>query len=258
MLDAKQVDNGKMLACLRHDAVVGRHDKQHEIDAARTGKHGVHEALMPGNVDEPDDLPAGRRQVGESEIDRHAARFFFLQAVGIDAGQRAHQCCLAVVDMPAYADDQRETPAAALPLRSASAISSALDRRARRHHVPAGQSAAARLARSSRAPASTRDRTPVPRKRRRRACLAVRIPAQSGAAPPADRFSRIAGTERIVVEHADPRHRRCDALVGAQSPSAAPAMSGSITSPSSSIQLSMSVPAHSLFRRRPVEPAART
>ena len=45
--------------------------------------------------------------------------------------------------------------------------------------------------------------------------LAVRISAQRGAAPPADSFGRVARhAERVVVEHADPRHGRGDPLIG--------------------------------------------
>ena len=45
--------------------------------------------------------------------------------------------------------------------------------------------------------------------------LAVRIATRGGAAPPADSFGRIARhAERIMVEHADPRHGRGDPLLG--------------------------------------------
>ena len=43
--------------------------------------------------------------MGEPEIDRDAARLLFLQPIGIDPGQRAHQRALAVVDVPRRADD---------------------------------------------------------------------------------------------------------------------------------------------------------
>jgi len=46
-------------------------------------------------------------QVGEPEIDRNAAAFFFFQAVGVDARECADQRCLAVVDMSSGAYDER-------------------------------------------------------------------------------------------------------------------------------------------------------
>ena len=71
------------------DAVVGGDDQQREIDAADAGQHVAHEALVAGHVDEADRAaPSARRQVGEAEIDRDAARLFLRQAVGVDAGQR--------------------------------------------------------------------------------------------------------------------------------------------------------------------------
>ena len=104
-LNAEQIDDGKVLARLRHDAVVGRDHQQHEIDAGRPGQHVVDEFLVAGHVDEAEHRAVRRRQIGKAEIDGNAARFFFLQAVGIDAGERAHQRGLAVIDVAGGADD---------------------------------------------------------------------------------------------------------------------------------------------------------
>ena len=109
-LDAEQVDDREMLARLRHDAVVGGDHQQHEIDAGRAGQHVVHELLVPRHVDEAEHRAVRRRQVGEAEIDRDAARLLLLQAVGIDAGERAHQRGLAVVDVAGGADDHGMAP----------------------------------------------------------------------------------------------------------------------------------------------------
>ena len=94
-----------MLAGLRHDAVVCGDHQQHEIDAGGAGQHVVNEFLVPRHVDEAEHGAVRRRQIGEAEIDGNAARFLFLQPVGIDAGQRAHQRGLAVVDMAGGSDD---------------------------------------------------------------------------------------------------------------------------------------------------------
>src|SRR5581483_3789357 len=82
-----------------------RHDQQGGVDAGGAGQHVVHEALVARHVDETQ-LPAiAQVAVGIAEIDGDAARLLFLQAVGIDAGQRLHQRGLAVVDMACRADD---------------------------------------------------------------------------------------------------------------------------------------------------------
>ncbi len=51
-IDAEQIDDGEMLARLRHDAIVGGNDQQDKVDAARAGQHVVDELFMAGNVDE--------------------------------------------------------------------------------------------------------------------------------------------------------------------------------------------------------------
>ena len=89
-----------MLARLRHHAVVQRHHQQRRIDAAGTGQHGVHEALVPGHVNE-----AERIGIGVAEIDGDAAPLLLGESVCVDAGQRLHQRGLAVIDMAGGADD---------------------------------------------------------------------------------------------------------------------------------------------------------
>jgi hypothetical protein len=51
----------------------------------------------------------GQRRVGITEVERDAARLFFRQAVGIDAGQRLHQRGLAVVDVTRGANNHLPT-----------------------------------------------------------------------------------------------------------------------------------------------------
>jgi hypothetical protein len=60
---------------------------------------------VPGHVDKPQLEAGGGPQVCEADVDGDPAAFFFLQAVGIDAGQRADQSGLAVIDVPGGADD---------------------------------------------------------------------------------------------------------------------------------------------------------
>ena len=69
-VDPEQVDDRQMLARLRHDPVVGRDHEQHVVDARGTGEHGVHEALVAGDVDEAEHVArehrACRRSRGRS------------------------------------------------------------------------------------------------------------------------------------------------------------------------------------------------
>ena len=124
-LDAEQIDDGEMLAGLRHDAVVGRDHQQHEIDAGGAGQHVVDEFLVTRHVDEAEHGAVRRRQIGEAEIDGNAARLFFLEPVGVDAGERPHQRGLAVIDMARGSDDHGAgSGKGAAARRSASAICS--------------------------------------------------------------------------------------------------------------------------------------
>ncbi len=51
------------------------------------------------------------RQPHEAQVDGHAALLLFPEPVGVDAGERLHQCGLAVVDVPGGAYDvQRAAP----------------------------------------------------------------------------------------------------------------------------------------------------
>ena len=77
-----------MLFTLRHDPVVRSYREQHQVDAVGTGQHVTDEALVAGHVHNPRPLPIGQIQVGEPQVDRDAALFFFLKPVSILAGER--------------------------------------------------------------------------------------------------------------------------------------------------------------------------
>ena len=125
-VEAQQVDDLQMLDRLRLDAFRRRHDQQRGIDAGGAGQHVVHEALVARHVDEAE-LPAvAQVAVGVAEIDGDAARLLFLQAIGVDAGQRFDQRGLAVIDMACGADDH------AAPSLSSCATNAASSSRVRR------------------------------------------------------------------------------------------------------------------------------
>ena len=65
----------------------------------------LHEALVPRHVDEPTSFARRERQVREAELDGDAALLLLLEPIGVDAGQRAHERGLAVVDVPGGAED---------------------------------------------------------------------------------------------------------------------------------------------------------
>ena len=51
---AQQAADVEVLARLRHDRLVGRHDQHDEVDAADAGQHVLDEPLVAGHVDERD------------------------------------------------------------------------------------------------------------------------------------------------------------------------------------------------------------
>jgi hypothetical protein len=104
--DAEQLADVQVLARLRHDAFIGGDDQQHHIHAAGAGDHGLQEPLVARDVDQPEAPPA-HVEVREAELDRDAALFLFLEPIGLDPRQRAHQRGLAVIDVPGGAEDDR-------------------------------------------------------------------------------------------------------------------------------------------------------
>src|SRR2546427_5585958 len=104
-LDVQERADREVLARLGHHALVGGDDEHREVDAADAGEHVLHEALMPGDVDDLDDEARGLLEEGEPEVDRDPARLLLGQTVGVDAGERLHQRGLAVIDVARRADD---------------------------------------------------------------------------------------------------------------------------------------------------------
>ena len=60
---------------------------------------------MPRHINHPHRAAIGQLKAREAEVDGHASFLFFLEAVGVDAGQGAHKRGLAVVDVAGGADD---------------------------------------------------------------------------------------------------------------------------------------------------------
>ena len=108
-----------MLARLWHDARVRRDDEQREVDAGRACDHRANECLVSGHVDDTELPDAVEVQRCEAEIDGDAATLLLWQPIGVHAGERAHECGLAMVDVSCGAEDHPTT--AALPTSRAPA-----------------------------------------------------------------------------------------------------------------------------------------
>ena len=105
----EQAADVKVLAGLRLNGFIRRNHQQHQVNSTHARQHVAHKALMPRHVDkaQAQRLASRRRQfqMRKADINRNAATLLFLQAVGINAGQRLYQRGFAVVDMPCCAND---------------------------------------------------------------------------------------------------------------------------------------------------------
>ncbi len=99
-----QADDLKVLAGLRHHALVGRHHQERPIDAGRAGNHGVDQPLMPGDVHEVQ-LEVILAQLGEAEVDGDPPFPFLREPVTVGAGECLDQGGLAVIDVTGGAED---------------------------------------------------------------------------------------------------------------------------------------------------------
>ena len=106
-----------MLAGLRHDRVVGGDDEHDEVDAGGAGEHVLDEAFVARDIDDAEAVsltpvayapgsPGWQFERGEADVDGDAARFFFGQAVAVDAGEGLDERGLAVIDMASGAEDE--------------------------------------------------------------------------------------------------------------------------------------------------------
>ena len=99
-----KVEDLHVLACLRHDRVVGRDDQHGQVETRGAREHVADEPLVAGHVDQGD-LIIAQLERREAQVDRDAALLFGRQAIGVDAGQGADQGGLAVVDVAGGAED---------------------------------------------------------------------------------------------------------------------------------------------------------
>ena len=107
---AEQLENREVLARLRHDAFVGGHHDEREIDARGAGDHRPNERLVARDVDDADRPDAVERERREPELDRDAAPLLLGQPIGVHAGEREHERRLAVIDVAGGAEDHAAPP----------------------------------------------------------------------------------------------------------------------------------------------------
>ena len=103
--DAEHPHDLEVLAGLGHDRLVGRHDEENRVDAARAREHVADEALVARNVDEghAHSIPL---RVREAQVDRDAPPLLLGKAIGVDPRESLHERGLAVIDVPGGADEE--------------------------------------------------------------------------------------------------------------------------------------------------------
>ena len=94
-----------MLHGLGHHAVVCGDDQHGKVNAAGTGEHIFDEFFMAGHIHDADLGAVGPVQMGKAQLNGDAPLFFFLQPVGVDAGEGLDQQGFAVVNVTGGADD---------------------------------------------------------------------------------------------------------------------------------------------------------
>ena len=87
MLNLQQVENGKMLAGLRHYTLIGRDDQQCGIDPADTCQHVLDKIPVTRYVYDANFLAAGQGKPGEAEINGHLTFLLFFKAIGVYTGE---------------------------------------------------------------------------------------------------------------------------------------------------------------------------
>src|SRR6266545_3570528 len=104
----------EVLSRLRHHAIVGGHSKEHQVHSVGARQHVSYEPLMTGDVHNPRSFTMRQIEKGKAQIDRNAARLFFLKAIGILSSESLDETGLAVIDMSGGSND----PVHVLRLRS--------------------------------------------------------------------------------------------------------------------------------------------
>ncbi|MPM34725.1 hypothetical protein SDC9_81312 [bioreactor metagenome] len=104
-LDAQQRQNSEVFSGLRHESLVRRHYQQHDVHSGRTHQHIPDKAFMPRHIHDAGFLSVWQRQLRKAVFNGNPSLLLFLQAVGIDPGQRFCQAGFSMVHMPCGSND---------------------------------------------------------------------------------------------------------------------------------------------------------
>ena len=94
-----------MLHCLRHNALIRRHDQQRGVDPRGTADHRAHEAFVAGHVDQVHHRP-GHAQMGETQRNGDPPPLLLRKPVCFHPRQCSDQSRLAVVHVADDAQDK--------------------------------------------------------------------------------------------------------------------------------------------------------
>ncbi len=100
----EQSQDRRMLLRLGHPTFVGRHDEQRTTHPADAREHVADEALVPGNVHEPDLDARRQHRPPVAEVDGQPTPLLLCEPVGITAGERLHERGLPVVHVTGRGD----------------------------------------------------------------------------------------------------------------------------------------------------------
>ena len=96
-----------MLARLRHGTFVRGNHKERDVDAGGTSEHRPDKGLVPWDIHDAECANTVELEGRKAQFDRDAATLLLWQAVGVDAGEGAHERCLAVIDVPRGSENHR-------------------------------------------------------------------------------------------------------------------------------------------------------
>ena len=99
LLDLEEFADLQVLPGLGHNAFVRGNDQGHQIHARGPGHHVAHEALVPGDVHDPQELAVGQGEGGKAQLNGDAPELLLLEAVRVGPGQGFDERTLAVVDV---------------------------------------------------------------------------------------------------------------------------------------------------------------
>ena len=106
--DLQQVQDGQVLAGLRHDAFVGGDDQQGRVDPPDPGQHVLDKVPVPGHIHDADLLAVGQGEPSKAKVDGHLAGLFLLEAVRMNPRQRSDESGLSMVDVACGSNDSHD------------------------------------------------------------------------------------------------------------------------------------------------------